>query len=238
MTKLGKDLRFDVPLYTMAEAARIVSVPTSTFVTWAQGYERRSAGRPVVKGAPVVTAFDGKGVPSVPFVGLAESLVLAAVRRSGVPMQRIRPALDAVRRELGMEYALASRRLYTDGAEMLYDYGTRPRAPEREAALELVVVRSGQRVFTDVVADYLRRIEWADDGLASLIHVPGYVTADVVCDPERSFGKPIFVRGGARIADVLERFWVGETIEELVAEFGVPATDLEDALRVASRRAA
>lgn len=238
MTKLGKDLRFDVPLYTMAEAARIVSVPTSTFVTWAHGYQRRSSGRAVVKGAPVVTAFDGKGDPSIPFIGLAESLVLAAVRRSGVPMQRIRPALDAVRRELGMEYALASRRLYTDGAEMLYDYGISASAPEREVAMELVVVRSGQRVFTDVVADYLRRIEWGDDGFASLIHVPGYVTADVVCDPERSFGKPIFARGGARIMDVLERFWVGETIEELVAEFGVPMTDLEDALRVASRRAA
>lgn len=237
---MGRDLRFDVPLYTMVEAARIVDVPTSTFVTWAHGYERRSPGRPVVKGAPVVTTLDGKGAPSIPFIGLAESLVLAAVRRSGVPMQRIRPALDAVRLGLGVEHALASRRLYTDGAELLYDYGAAADVPEpqREAALELVVVRSGQRVFTDLVADYLRRIEWGEDGFASSIHVPGYVTADVVCDPGRSFGKPIFARGGARIEDVLERFWVGETIEDLVAEFGVPPADLEDALRVASRRAA
>jgi hypothetical protein len=37
-------------------------------------------------------------------------------------MQRIRPAIVVLARELGLEYALASRRLYTDGTEALYDY--------------------------------------------------------------------------------------------------------------------
>lgn len=232
------DLRFSVPLYTMSEAARIVGVPTTTYATWARGYERRPRGRPIVKGAPVVTAFVGSGGASVPFIGLAESLVLAAVRRSGVPMQRVRPALDVLARELGTAHALASRRLYTDGAEMLYDFGNRSHSPEGDAALELVVVRSGQRVFAESISEYLRRIEYGPDDFARLIHVPGYKTADVVCDPDRSFGKPIFAHGGARVADVLERFWAGDAIHELVSEFGVPEDDLEDALRVASRRAA
>lgn len=39
-------------------------------------------------------------------------------------MQRVRPAVDALARELGLEHALAGRRLYTDGAEVLYDYAT------------------------------------------------------------------------------------------------------------------
>ena len=37
----------------------------------------------------------------------------------------------------------------------------------------LVVVRSGQRVFVDVVREQLKRIEFATDGYATLIHVPG-----------------------------------------------------------------
>ena len=37
--------RFEVPLYTVAEAARIVAVPPSTLAAWAKGYSRRSAGR-------------------------------------------------------------------------------------------------------------------------------------------------------------------------------------------------
>ena len=54
----------------------------------------------------------------------------------------------------------------------------------------------------------------------------------------RAFGSPTFQRGGARVDDVLERFWAGESIDELTEEFGVPADQLEDVLRAASRRAA
>ena len=53
-------------------------------------------------------------------------------------------------------------------------------------------------------------------------------------DHPRAFGAPIFERGGAKVDDVLGRFWSGELIEDLSAEFGVPAAELEDVLRVAS----
>ena len=62
--------------------------------------------------------------------------------------------------------------------------------------------------------------------------------SEVVCDPTRSFGRPISVRGGTRVDDVISRFQTGESIEELTEEFGVSVADIEDALRVASRRAA
>ncbi len=175
----------------------------------------------------------------IPFVGLAESMVLAAVRRSGVPMQRIRPALDALEEEIGIGHALASRRLYSDGAELLFEYGDRHRgSSEGDSALQLVVVRSGQTVFAEALAAYLSRIDYGDDGYASLIHVPVYEHADVVADPTRAFGAPIFERGGVRVSDVLERFWAGESLDDLSEDFGVPLDQLEDVLRVASRRAA
>ena len=234
-------LRFEVPLYTVAEAARIVDVPPTTLATWAKGYLRRPLGRAEVSGSPLITyvAPDRQGEPSIPFVGLAETLVLAAVRRSGVSMQRIRPALLELQRELGLEHALASRKLYTDGADLLFDYGeSRRDTPEGRSVLNLVVIRSGQRVFTEVIEAYLRRIEYADDGYPRLIHVPAYEHAEVVVDPMRAFGAPVFERGGARVEDVLGRFWAGESLDELPDEFGVPAGQLEDVLRVASRRAA
>ncbi len=236
-----KRFRFDVPLYTVADAARIVGVPTSTLATWAKGYTRRFPQRPAVTGEPVITYLDPqrRGEPSIPFIGLAEALVLAAVRRSGVPLQRVRPALAALRRSIGVEHALASRKLYTDGAEVLFDYGESRRGTDEGRLIQdLVVVRSGQRVFVDVIQDYLRKIEYADDGYAALIHLPVYGSARVIADPTRSFGIPIFQEGGARVDDVLERFWAGESINDLTAEFGVPADELEDVLRVASRWAA
>ena len=37
-------------------------------------------------------------------------------------MQRIRPALRQLQSDIGVEHALASQKLYTDGAELLFDY--------------------------------------------------------------------------------------------------------------------
>ena len=48
----------------------------------------------------------------------------------------------------------------------------------------------------------------------------------------------IFARGAARVSDVLERFWAGDDLDGLAEDFGVPRAELEDVVRVASRRAA
>ena len=102
---------------------------------------RSSPGRPDVTGAAIVTAVPAHDAdPTVSFIGLAEGGVLAAIRRQGVPLHRIRPAPDVLSKELGIDHALASRKLYTDGAEILFDYADHEREP---AARDLVVVRNG-----------------------------------------------------------------------------------------------
>lgn len=233
--------RFHVPLYSVPEAAYYLGVPAPTFSTWAYGYVRRPRGRPAVTGAPVVTAIRGDrpGATTIPFVGLAEGLVLAAIRRTGVPLQRIRPALARLQAELGLKHVLASRALYTDGAEVIYDYAEQAGdTPEARSARQLVVVRKGQHVFTNVIDDYLHRVEFAGDGYAELIHLPQYRVAEVVADPRRGFGQPIFEHGGAKLEDVLGSFRAGESLDALAQEYGVPVAELEDALRVATRRVA
>ncbi len=241
MLRVTDDVRFQTPLYTVSEAARIVGVPLSTFSSWAKGYVRTWSDRSNVTGRPIVSHLPAqrRGDPTIPFVGLAEALVLAAVRESGVPMQRIRPALDALQMEIGLDHALASQKLYTHGAELLFDYGTREVDSDGSRDIEsLVVVRNGQHVFVEVVRSYLARITYADDGYASRIEVPAYQIAKVVVDPSHSFGSPFFVHGGAKIDSVLHRFWAGESLEDLSAEYRVPAAELEDVVRVASRQAA
>ncbi len=116
------DERFDVPLYSVTEAAHHIDVPVSAFRTWTHGYERRSVDRRPVTGEAIVTTLPRDAGVSVPFIGLAEAHTLAAIRRSGVPLQRIRPALQRLQDELGIEHVLASRSLYTDGAEVFYDF--------------------------------------------------------------------------------------------------------------------
>ncbi|MDQ3344552.1 MAG: DUF433 domain-containing protein [Actinomycetota bacterium] len=232
--------RFASPLYTVVEAARYLDVPASTLTTWVKGYRRAGKGRPVVTGSPVLTTVPSpRRGPVIPFVGLAEGLVLTAMRRAGVPLQRIRPALALLDKELGLQHALASSRLFTDGAEVLYDYAETGEDEEAaRAARELVVVRSDQRVFNEVVDAYLRRLEFADDGYVQLIRLPAYEVAEVVVDPARGFGQPIFARGGARLEDALALFRAGEPLDVVAAEYGIPRVQLEDAVRIATRVAA
>jgi uncharacterized protein (DUF433 family) len=230
------DPRFSVPLYTLTEAARYLALPPSTFRNWALGYTSKSATGRAVKGAPILTVLSkDPREPSVPFVGLAEGLVLAAIRRSGVPLQRIRPALEALQQEIGVEHALASRRLYTDGAEVLFDFAESRASDDVAGAVrQLIVLRNNQRVFTEVVEDYLVRIEHDEQGWARLVRLPAYPRGEVVVDATRSFGKPIFESGASRVSDVLDRFMAGESVEVLEQEFGVPSSTIQDAIRVAA----
>ena len=238
---MGAPDRFTTPLYTVTEAARYLDVPASTLATWTHGYRMQAPGRREVIGAAVLTALPrsgGRG-PVIPFVGLAEGLVLTAMRSSGVPLQRIRPALMRLEKELGLAHAVASKSLYTDGAEVLYDYAVRGDDPTAaRAARDLVVVRNNQRVFNEIVDGYLRRLDFGDDGYARLIHLPAYAMADIVVDPMRGFGQPIFARGGARIEDALSLFRAGEPLEAVAEEYGIPPVQLEDAVRIATRVAA
>lgn len=233
--------RFDDPLYTLADGARFADVPASTLATWAHGYVRRPPGRPAVTGAPIITV-TGRSTgkqPVLPFIGLVEALTLAAIRRTGVPLQRIRPALDALEKEFGLPHALANRRLHTDGAEVLYDLGEHSADDRiRRDLRSLVVVRNGQRVLTEVVQEYLREVVFDRDGYAESVQLPAYAQAHVVVDPLRGFGQPIFASGGARLDDAIAMFRAGESIAVVADEYGMAPSEFEDAVRVVSRPAA
>jgi uncharacterized protein (DUF433 family) len=220
------DPRLSRAIFTLREAAGYLDVPKSTMHAWA---------RPAT-GEPLITVFPRRGAQAtVPFIGFAEAYVLAAFRRAGVPLQRIRPAVDALSQNIGLEHALASKRLYTDGAEVLYDY-----AAERneDDLLELVVVRTGQHQFSEVVRDYLKRITYGSDGWASRVRLPSYQRADVVVDPRVAFGLPLVVHGGARVEDLVDRFKAGDTLADIAFDFDVPPEEVEDVIRVATRTAA
>lgn len=180
---------------------------------------------------PVITALPARrGQPNIPFVGLAEGYALAALRRSGVPLQRIRPALDQLDAELGLEHALASNRMYTDGAEVLFDHASTSEDGGGPSLENLVVARNGQRVFTEVVATWLRRVEFGTDGIATAVPLPGFSRAQLVADVSRSFGQPIFRRGGARVEDVLALFHAERSVAAVADEFGIPHDELKDVL--------
>ncbi|MGC9667151.1 DUF433 domain-containing protein [Planosporangium sp. 12N6] len=223
------DLRFSVPLYTQAEAARYLDMPATTFRTWTQGYERRPSGRSAVRGSPLVAYIKPRRLaePSVPFVGLAEGMFLSALRRANVPLQQIRPALNLVRERLGVAHALASKRLYVVGAQLLWEV-----AEEGDlgpgARRALIVLRNGQYVFRDVIESYLKRIDYADDGYAARVELPGFEVATVFADPTINFGHPFFAATGAPVDAVLSRLRAGESLFDVADDFDLSSDEVAE----------
>ena len=99
-------------------------------------------------------------------------------------------------------------------------------------------MRNGQRQFSEVMRDYLKRITYASDGWASRIRLPSYQRAEVVVDPRAAFGLPLVVHGGARVEDLVDRFAAGDTLADIAFDFDVPMEEVEDVVRVATRTAA
>jgi uncharacterized protein (DUF433 family) len=234
------DPHFTAPLYSKAEAARIIRVPRSTLSSWAgapasgrkttittkhgHGSDPTTETRfdAVVRGEPergLITVAEPSTPhgPTVPFIGLTEAYVLAAFRQSGVPMQRIRPAIRRLEQEIGLTQALASERLRTDGAEVLWDYGQET---------------DDQADFRPVVQDYLHRVTY-QGGWARLINV-GRGKVDVTVDPWVNGGHPTLASRGVAVADVLSRIRAGEASKTVAADYGLRASEVTALLELAA----
>lgn len=221
------EVRFTKGLYTVPEAARLAGMSASTLETWAHGYERAPVGRRPVRQGPVITsveAVDDRRV--IPFVGLVEATVVQAFRRTRLPMQRIRRALEVLAAQGELEHALASRKLYSDGAAVLYDYSRRH--PDDPIKL-LTVVSSGQRVFHEVIEEYLKRITFGDDWATELV-VPVTDRPLLRVRPGVAGGEPLFIHGGAPLEAVRSRSAAGESSQSIAADYDVPVDDIDEAL--------
>lgn len=211
------DPRVAWPIFTIQEAADYLGLPSSTVRGWA---------RPEGNKPPLVTAFAVKGhQASIPFLGFAEAFVFAQLRRLGMKEHRIREGVLAVRKQFGLEYALASRLMWTDKSEVLWG----------EAAEDLTVVRTGQRQFTATVRDYLKPVTFADDNYASQIRLPQFEKTDVIVDPTVSFGYPLIEPYGVRVKDVVQRFWAGEAMKDISEDYEVPLPNVEEVIRGQTR---
>lgn len=170
---------------------------------------------------------------SVPFVGLAEAYIVAALTKAGVPMRRIRPTALWLQEHIGLPQALASQRLQTDGAEVLWDFGRQSgdRA-DQDMVDGLVVVCSGQQVFRPIVRDYLTRVTY-EDGWTRRIELPQYGNAEVIVDPWLNGGQPTVSSRGIRITDIVGRLKAREPIKDVAADYGLTPREVEAILKAA-----
>lgn len=215
--------RLLVPLYTQAEVARYIGATTSSVQRWARGYSM--AGRTAQE--PLITTFRGGRGFTVPFVGIAEAYIVNAFRRAGVSMPRIRATVDSLRNKMSLEHALASERLKTDGAEILWQVGE-----DRGESVQdnrLVVIRNHQVGFGEVVEAHLKRIDYRE-GFAGRLTVGSLDQTRVVLDPRINFGQPTIQGHGVRVEDVLSRIRAGEPVADVADDYAVPVDAVSELL--------
>jgi uncharacterized protein (DUF433 family) len=227
---LERDRRFSEPLYTLNEAAEYLRVAPATFKTWVRGYERERDTGPKTVGSAFIHAIDAPpsnivGRPVLPFIGLAEGLAARALKDAGLPTHEIRSLLPRLESDIGIEYALASRRLYVEGGRLLVNYAKKLKPPE------MAVFRDQQGVIADTLMDYLKLVTYDREGYAERMTLPGTDRDVVEVDPTVAFGKPILINGNARMIDILDRFGAGDEPHDIAEDFEVEADDVIEIIR-------
>lgn len=215
----------DRPVTTVGEAARQLRIPPATLRYWLEGAERQGRNyEPVLRDSPT-------GSPHVTWGEMVEARYLRAYRTQ-VPMQRLRPFIEALRREFAVPYPLAHFRPFIDSTRRL----VLQLQEEADVPDELWLVFEGTdgqlRLNPAITQDFLARVEFdetGDSAGAALRIYPQGRSSAVVIDPRVSSAAATVA--GVRTAVLAERAEAfGETPEELAEEFGLTVPKVKAAI--------
>lgn len=215
----------DLPTYTVADAARILRMPSATLRSWLFGREYETLEGAQKFGRLIEPPTDAYGRLS--FTNLIEAHVLRALRtKHGVPMRAVRRALDFAQRECDIDRLLIHEQLKAaPGRLFLDEYGALVELPP-----------GGQLALRQVFEAHLERVLFdARDHLPIRLFPWFPIESErakrtIALDPRVSFGDPVTNRRGIRTAIIAARFESGETIPELAADYDLKDAEIEDAI--------
>jgi uncharacterized protein (DUF433 family) len=214
-----------VPLYLIREAAQYLSIPVATVRSWAVGRSYPTqAGK---KHAAPLFEIAERTPPTLSFWNLVELYVLASITREhNLPMEQVRGALGFVQKRMKVKRPLIDRDFRTDGVDLFI-----------QECDELVnVTDPGQlKLF---VNETLARIAPDAEGLAQRLYPWLLAPSEphsVEIDPRRAYGRLVVAGTSIATAALAERFRARDSVEHLAHEYGLTASQVEEALRWESR---
>lgn len=223
------------PLYSIGEAARYLRVAENTVRSWIDGrtYPVGQSGKSRSKPIIIPAATSGSGA-RLSFLNLVEIHILDALRRQyRVQLPAIRHAVLYLRKHFDSKNPLARRDMLTDGHHLFVE------AIGSSGVSTLVnASREGQLALRDLVELHLRRVDWDPQGLvARLYPFVGQRTPTpdvprvIAIDPRLSFGRPVVARIGVPTGIIADRFDAGESIDDLVEDYGAEPIEIQEAIR-------
>lgn len=217
MGEPGKSLDvFRTPLLTARDTARFLNMPESTLtVGWQRRLTLHSCTRSCRSGA------GGLGFPSSEW----SRPVLRSLRDLGLRLKWIEDAARLVREEFDDPYALAQRRIATDGVAVFV----------RMADESLIQSHDRQEAIRVVLEHHLRYITWDSLGEPRRLRLPGYPPdADVIIDPAFAWGGPVLAESKVSVEALAQMWRAGETIAGIAEEYDLPELTVEHVLQRAA----
>ena len=211
----------DRPSYTMAEAARYLSIPAPTIRAWFLGFDYpRKNFKPVIRKA---AAIDRR----LSFSNLVEAHVLRALRtKHGISIGAVRKAIDDVQDKLGIDRLLISPKLKAAAGRMLLDlYSDLIELP---MSGRIVIRHAFEHHLEAVVHDPrgvpVKLYPWMPDPL-------GKPRTTIMINPEVAFGTPVTTCRGISTAVLTDMVDAGVGLDDLAAEYGLSSEAVGDAIR-------
>jgi uncharacterized protein (DUF433 family) len=208
------------PVYDMGQVDRLLGLKSGTARRWIDGYTRGGKSY-----APVVRP-EATGEEIVTWGEFVETRLLSEYRDAGVPLIRMRPAIERLRDQFDSRYPLAYSRPYIAGRELVLEIQD---AVKLDRKLQLVVVRNDQIVLTEPADQFYRAAQFRPtDNVVELLR-PVTEIRDVVINPLRQFGEPVVRSVPTEV--ISEQVRAGEPIEAIAQLYELPRSSVEAAVR-------
>lgn len=220
----------DRPVYGFGQVDRILGLRSGTSQRWIDGYSRSG------KRYPPVIRTEQTGDEAVTWGEFIEARLLAEYREEGIPLVKMRPAVEKLRDELNTQYPLASARtwLAAEGRELVRKVEETVGLHRR---LRLVVVRNDQEMlaWAPKAQEFADSLGWDDVGSGRSKHQvvtslsPDPAIRDVVVNPLQRFGEPS--TRGVPTEVIRELYVAGDPIEMIAELYQLPQHLVEAAVR-------
>ena len=205
---------YELPAYSVPEAAEYLRTPYQTLRYWLTGFGHMP---PIVRMA----------VPNrLSYLNLLECHMVTAMREvHHLPLPKVRRALASLGKLFPSKHPFLDRVLETNGADIL----------TKELGRTINLSRDGQLEIASFLSLHLQRIEINAGGVFRFFpFVMSRASTEpkfIMIDPEVGFGKPVIAGTGISTATIAARFNARESVDDLAEEYRRTTREIEEAIR-------
>lgn len=228
----------NIGIYSRADAARLLGVTQPRLRRWVSGYtylshyrrpgERRSRPPVIRTDLPLID-----DTWALSFLELMELRVVKKLVDRGLSLQKVRARADLCAKEFGTMHPFASRRVFTDGAEVFAAVS----ADETPDVVELRQGRQRQVISDEVFRPFLEEIDFDPSTQHAYRWWPMGRSWPVILNPRVAFGAPV-VQGTALRTATAARMALAVPLEQVAEAFELPVRSVEAAVEFERQLAA